>query len=256
MWEGTSAVISENRRAEMASVIFCIDSMIKRVLWKNSPRGRELPSAICPPRRIPANPLMQTWEWIIRFLMCSFWKDFPGLLPCVLDSEPRGERMKLFPHGRRAPRSSTSRRFSCVNHQSYSDVSFVAVISSKDHDNSSKMFNIWTKTTVALHTSVTLKRQMFTTHAFFSRVTHTPAHTHTYILMSICPLYRDNGSCFVIWSRHQCWSHVMTSDLSRGVTNTWRRHTFGELSLTSTDFSLDFHQYAPADSNPQPTCST
>lgn len=106
--------------------------------------------------------------------------------------------------------------------------------SSKDHDRISKMLNIWTKTTVALHTSVTLKKQMFATHAIFSLVTHT--HTLTHILMSICPLYRDYGSCFVIRSRHQYWSHIVTSDLSRGITNTWGRHTFVQMSPNNINF--------------------
>lgn len=106
--------IDRSTAGEMAPVIFCIDPLIKRVLWKNSPWGRELPGAICPPWRIPANPLMQTSEWIIWFWTCSFWKDFPGLVPCVLDSEPRGEWMKLFPHGRRDPHSRTLRRVSTI----------------------------------------------------------------------------------------------------------------------------------------------
>lgn len=63
----------------MASVISCVDPLIKR--FERFPHEVELPSAICPQRRIPANPLMQTSEWIIRFLTCSFWKDFSALVP-------------------------------------------------------------------------------------------------------------------------------------------------------------------------------
>lgn len=47
--------------------------------------------------------------------------------------------------------------------------------------NITKMLNIWTKTTVVVHTSVTLKTQMFITRAFFSPVTHTRMHPNEHM---------------------------------------------------------------------------
>lgn len=98
--------------------------------------------------------------------------------------------------------------------------------SPKGSQNVTKMLNIWTKATLVVQ-----HRCSSHTHSF------PQSHTHTCILMSICSLYREDSSCFVIWSRHQHWSHIMTSDLSGGITNTWgKARTSVQYLLNSTDF--------------------